>query len=471
MPMIVWDIETSGVSKHHDIPLQAAFIVCSDDLVVQREIVLRGRLPQHVIPSPDALLITRTTPEMIDSAPLSQLEFVQAIAQVVSSAGPACWCAYNGLKFDELILRSAFFQTLHPVYATQAPGSTRADVMVMAQAIAAQEPWALNVPLNEVGKPTFKLGALCAANGIILPAENEHDALGDARATLALLRHLRQAAPVTFGMLMSNADRRHVLDLLRHNEVLALTQHYGAAKTLPVAPIVVSPVNRNAYAVADLTVDPSAYLLKNEVELAELLAIRGPRAIFTVATNVQPMLFEFGHGGAVIVDPLPVGEFRARARRIRDDHGFVARLTAVLGRQFSDRAPSAEPEEQIYDNFIAKPDQAHSRRWHEIAWDQRHRFAQAVIDDPRLKVFARRMVFEAAPETMPPVERAAMRAWLIDRLLTDIDRPWMTIPAARRRLAELAAACDPSDVGRVQHIADIVDWFDAKTVTLNAMSD
>jgi exodeoxyribonuclease I len=469
MPMIVWDTETSGVSKHHDVPLQAAFVVCSDDLVVQREIVLRGRLPQHVIPSADALVITRTTPEMLDGAPLSQLEFVQAIAEVVSSAGPACWCAYNGLKFDELILRSAFFQTLHPVYSTQSPGSTRADVMVMAQAIAAQEPWALTVPVNDAGKPTFKLGALCAANGIILPAVDEHDALGDARATLALLRHLKEAAPVTFRMMMTNADRRHVLDMLRGNEVLALTQHYGAAKTLPVAPIVVSPSNGNAYAVADLSVDPDTYLFMSEGELTDLLAIRGPRPIFSITANAQPMLFPFEHGVAVIADPLPLAEYRARARRIRDDHRFVARLAAVLGRQFSDRAPAAEPEERIYDHFIAKSDQMHSRRWHEIPWDQRHRFAQAVIDDPRLKVFARRMVFEAAPETMPPAERAAMKAWLVDRLLTDIDRPWTTIPAARRRLAEIAAACDPGDGGRMQHIADIVAWLDAKTASLTAM--
>lgn len=471
MTIVMYDTETSGLSRHYDVPLQAAFIVCSDDLVVQQEIVLRGRPPQHVIPSPDALLTTRTTPAMLYGAPLSHLGLMQAIASVVSTAGPARWIGHNSLKFDEIILREGFFQTLHPVYATQAPGCTRADVMVMAQAIAAQEPWALTVPLNEAGKPTFRLGPLCAANGIVLPDDEAHDALADARATLALMRLLKVAAPATFGMMMANADRRHVLDMLRLTDVLALTQHFGVAKTLPVAPIVVSPVNGNAYAVADLAVDPDSYLDKSEVELAELLAIRGPRPIFTVVANAQPMLFEFGHGGAVIVDSLPLEEYRARARRIRDDHGFVARLAAVLGRQFSDRAAAPEPEEQIYDRFITKPDQAHCRRWHEIDWEQRDRFAQALIDDPRLKAFARRMVFEAAPATMAPNDRAAMKAWLVDRLLTDIDRPWTTIPAARRRLAELAAACDPADGERLRHIGEIAAWLDVKSASLNAITD
>lgn len=469
MTIVIYDLETTGLSRHYDVPLQAAFLVCSDDLVVQDEIVLRGRPPQHVVPAPDALLTTRVTPAMLDGAPLSYLELMQAIAGVVAKNKPACWVGFNNIRFDETILRQGFYQTLHPVFATQAPGCARADVMVMAQAIAAQEPWALTVPLNEAGKPTFRLGPLCRANGIVMPDDEAHDALADARATLALMQHLREAAPTTFGMMMANAERRHVLDTLRHADLLALTQHFGAARTLPMAPIVVSPVNGNAYALADLAVDPDDYLDKSEVELADLLAIRGPRPIFTIAANAQPMLFPFEHGGAVIVDPLLVEGYRARARRIRDDHGFVARLAAVLGRQFSDRPIGPEPEEQIFDRFVTKPDQAHSRRWHEIGWEQRDRFAQAVIDDPRLQAFSRRIVFEAAPATMAPADRAGMKAWLVDRLLTDIDRPWTTIPAARRRLAELAAACDPADAERLRHIGEIVAWLDAKSASLNAM--
>lgn len=471
MTIVVYDTETSGLSRHHDVVLQAAFIVCSDDLVVQREIVLRGRPPQHVIPSPDALLTTRTTPAMLDGAPLSHLGLMEAIASVVSTAGPACWVGFNSLKYDETILRQCFFQSLHPVYATQAPGCTRADVMVMAQAIATQEPWALTVPLNEAGKRTSRLGSLCAANGIVLPDGEAHDALADARATLALMRHLREAAPTTFEMMMANADRRHVIDMLRSTEVMALTQHFRTARTLPVVPIAVSPVNGNAFAVADLAVDPDVYLEKSEAELAEVIAIRGPRPIFTIAANAQPMLFRFEHGGAVIVNPLPIEEYRSRAGRVLGDRGFVARLTAVLGRQFSDRAAAPEPEEQIYDRFVTKPDQTHSRRWHEMGWEQRSRFADAVIDDPRLKAFSRRMVFEAAPDTLAPPDRAAMQAWLVDRLLTDIDRPWMTIPAARRRLADLAGACDPENAERLSLIAEIAAWLDAKSASLNAMND
>lgn len=471
MTTVIYDTETTGLSRHYDVPLQAAFIVCDDDLVVQHEIVLRGRPPQHIIPSPDALLTTRTTPGMLDGAPLSHLDLMQSIASVVSKVGPARWIGYNSLKFDETILRQGFFQTLHPVYATQAPGCMRGDVMVMAQAIAAHEPSALAVPLNEIGKPTFQLGPLCAANGIALPDNEAHDALADARATLAIFRHLRAAAPATFAIMMANSDRRHVLDMLRGTELLALTQHFGAPRTLPVAPIVASPTNGNAFAVADLTVDPGTYIETSEAELAGLLAIRRPRPIFTIAANAQPMLFQFEHGEAGIVAPLSIEDYRARAQRVRANHGFVARLTAVLGRQFSDRAIASEPEEQIYDRFVAKLDQAHSRRWHEISWEQRDRFGQVVVGDPRLQAFSRRMVFEAAPATMAPADRAAMTTWLVDRLLSDVDRPWMTIPAARRRLAALAAASDPGDVDRLKTIADISAWLDAKSASLDAMTD
>lgn len=64
-----------------------------------------------------------------------------------------------------------------------------------------------------------------------------------------------------------------------------------------------------------------------------------------------------------------------------------------------------------------------------------------------------------------------MTTWLVDRLLTDVERPWTTIPAARRRLAALVEASDPGDVDRLRNIADISAWLDAKSAALDAMAD
>ena len=73
----------------------------------------------------------------------------------------------------------AYYQSLLPVYQTNTNGNGRADVMRMAQVVAACVPNAIAVPINGARKRTFKLELIAEANGIRL--DNAHEALADAR--------------------------------------------------------------------------------------------------------------------------------------------------------------------------------------------------------------------------------------------------------------------------------------------------
>ena len=48
------DLEASGLRPRFDAPLQATFVQCDANLAVQRELTLRYRLPDHIVPAPDA---------------------------------------------------------------------------------------------------------------------------------------------------------------------------------------------------------------------------------------------------------------------------------------------------------------------------------------------------------------------------------------------------------------------------------
>ena len=137
----------------------------------------------------------------------------------------------------------------------------------MAHAIAALRLEALTVPLVD-GKPSFKLGPLCRANGIDLAEAAAHDALADVRATLALMKLLRERAPDLFAMLMANARKDVRAALLREEEILVL--HNGFGGPAPVTGILASPTNPSAWLVVDLTIDPETYLGLSEAELAAL---------------------------------------------------------------------------------------------------------------------------------------------------------------------------------------------------------
>lgn len=166
MTFLFYDLETSGLAPAWNVLLQAAFVTTDGDLYPLHETVLRARLPAHVVPAPDALLVTGLDPDRIEAGPLSQLELMRAIAGILEAASPAAIIGFNTMAYDEEVLRHGFFQTLQPPYATSMPGFARADVLIMLRAVAMLTPGAITIPVTPAGRPSMRLGPVCRANGI-----------------------------------------------------------------------------------------------------------------------------------------------------------------------------------------------------------------------------------------------------------------------------------------------------------------
>ena len=163
MPYVFYDTETTGTNTDFDQILQFAAIKTDDDLNELDRFEIRCRLLPHIVPAPGALLITGVTPQMLlDPALPSHYEAIRQIRNNLIEWSPAIFLGYNSIKFDEGLLRQAFFQTLHPVYLTNTNGNTRADVMRIVHAASVYAPDSIAVAVDEKGKPTFRLGAFSA---------------------------------------------------------------------------------------------------------------------------------------------------------------------------------------------------------------------------------------------------------------------------------------------------------------------
>jgi exodeoxyribonuclease-1 len=209
MPFVFYDTETTGTDTTFDQILQFGAIRTNDDLEIEDSksdvISFRCRRLPHVVPSPGALLVTQTGVRSLDDADLSHYEMMRAILDRLNRWLPAIFLGYNSMKFDEHLLRQAFFQTLLPVYTTNTNGCYRGDVMLMAQAVAAYAPAALTVPRDAKGNQVFKLGEVVRANGIALDERSAHDASNDARATVELARLIKRKAPGVWSAMVRNA--------------------------------------------------------------------------------------------------------------------------------------------------------------------------------------------------------------------------------------------------------------------------
>lgn len=205
MDFVFYDLETTGISPEFDQPLQFAAIWTDENFVEKARINIRCRLAPHILPSPQALVVTRVAPDhLIDPSLPSLLDFAQQVAELTERWSPSIWVGYNTMKFDEEVLRQTFYQNLLPnVYATLFNGNTRFGILPAVYAAFVRDPDLFDWPADNTGRRSFKLDRLAPANGF--NAHNAHDALGDVEATIHLARQFASRSPALWAELLQAA--------------------------------------------------------------------------------------------------------------------------------------------------------------------------------------------------------------------------------------------------------------------------
>ena len=165
MSFIIYDVETTGLSKRFDQILHFAAIRADEHLAPLDRVEFRSRLLPNVVPSPKALHITGVSfDEINDATRPSHYQMVCQIQGTLREWSPAMFLGSNSIRFDEEFLRQAFYQCLHPTFLTNTNSNARADVLNLVRAVATLRPGVLLTPQNSVGTPVFRLAELAAAN-------------------------------------------------------------------------------------------------------------------------------------------------------------------------------------------------------------------------------------------------------------------------------------------------------------------
>jgi exodeoxyribonuclease I len=437
MAFVFYDLETTGTATAFDQILQFAAIRTDNALNVLETFNIRCRLLPYVVPSPGALLVTGVEVTDLIGAPLSHFEMMRQIHSKMTewSAGGAIFIGWNSMRFDEIMLRQGYYQTLLPIYQTNTNGNGRADLMRMAQVVSACLPNSIVVPRDASGKRIFKLGAVAEANAVAL--NNAHEAMSDTQAVLEIAGLMRRAAPKLWDALIANARKAAPLRLIRDNSVLLLSESYwGAPYNFIVAPIAANVTNSNEWGVFDLQFDPLPFLNADEAALRN--AIDGKvKRIRRVSTNAQPSLLslEFApddiRGGR-----LPITTYLARAQAVREQPDFCRRVGRLLADRYTDQTPPCYVEDKIYSSFAASVDEVRMRNFQGCGWPKRRAIIDTLEDD-RFRELGNRVFASERFDLLSDEEGRQWRSWRHDRLLANGDVPWLTIPAARAQLNEL----------------------------------
>lgn len=412
---VFYDTETTGLEAPYDQIVQFAAIRTDSDFNELDRVNLHCRLRPHVTPSEEALAVTGLTLEDLQDPSLpSNYDMAVQLSELLGSWSPSVFVGHNTINFDEAFLRQLFYQNLLPIYLTNTRGNSRADTLVMARAFADARPGSFEVPCDHDGKSIFKLEHLALANGF--GAFKAHDALADVEATVFLAKLLRDADPDLFDHFLDMGSRQNAEAMLRLDS--PVFRHFsvnGDRELLPLGALPDLCPEHGRVATIDLTL-PVDELLKIDFENYETLAglrLGGRQVIRKIATNRSPAVVSSelsGFAGDGVFE-----HWKEKLAVLRQDEVFLRKVREFLVRIQPEYERSENVEEQIFDGFPSRSDEALMHEFHQVPWPNRwpiiHEFEHI-----RWRSLGQRLIAEHAVDDLPSDVVDRYTAWLEARL-------------------------------------------------------
>jgi len=419
--LVVYDNEATDADVRHGQITQFGAIRADMDFNVLEDKNLRVRRLPWVVPSPKALEVTRMDPRSLsaDGAVSEYVASGEIEKFLVPGYGvPRVMLTYNGLKFDDELLRTTLFRNLRRPWFSSDKLTTRVDLLSIVRLAHAIAPDSLVVPTGDEGAPTWKLERLAPANGIEMEA---HDALSDARATLELAKMVARRAPAAWQAGLDCGKASKVEELLSSaaaaGRPVYLFTHFGSAEIVPCA--VIGTDGKKKWILADLRKEahPSA-----PDEIADVIFSRGT-PFPVVRSNAAPIFLDAAAASRIDpgIDPAAIA---ARSMEIKLDKALRdGAVSALRERPYSEPEVGLTSEERIYSGFVSDRERPTMTSFHRAStWEEKLNVA-ASFKDPRLVDFSARIIIDACRHgeaDLPHDSVAALEAACSEALF----RPW-----------------------------------------------
>jgi exodeoxyribonuclease I len=447
LPFVFYDSETTGLSAEFDQVLQFGAIRTDANLSELERFEIRCRIQQHVVPSPQALLVTGISPESLTDPSLpSHYEAMQTIERKMREWGPSAYVGYNSINFDEKFLRQAFYQSLLPIYGTNTNRNIRGDVLNIVHGAYIHAPQSIKVPRNEKGNLTFKLDRLAPENGH--KHENAHDAMADVEATIHMCEIIKRCDASLWRELVATMSKQRVIQLCEDAELVHYTTSYFGRVFHYVLKL--CGESDGVFVGFDLSRDPAEFVDHTVDQIvADFGASR--KSLRRFYPNQHPILIPMSSEDAALKLPgLTKDDIQHRIVTIDKNsrylEGVQSALKIISAQKDKDKSEE-EPylEREIHGGALANSDAGKLIKFKQAeGWGSKLAIANG-FDDLRFKEIAYRLAYQSDPNVLPNTILDQMRQWHLERVMSnDPSVPWMTVPKALLILDGLEENADPS---------------------------
>ncbi len=263
-----YDLETSGLSPRNDRIMQ--FAGQRTDLklrpIGEPENFL-VKMANDVLPSPEAIMVTKITPLQTLSDGLTEDETAKHLLANVFTPGTIA-VGFNNVRFDDEFLRHLFWRNYQDPYAWASFDERgRWDLLDVVRLVRAIRPEGINWPVDEDGKPVNKLELLTKVNN--LEHTKAHDALSDVEGLIAIARMIQQKQPKMWDYLLSIRHKKAVEKMVNLQTPQPFVYASGRYSKDHNATTVAYPITTSGryLLVYDLRYDPTELVNKSAEEL------------------------------------------------------------------------------------------------------------------------------------------------------------------------------------------------------------
>lgn len=447
-----YDLETSGLNAAYQRIMQFAGQRTDYELnPIGDPVNVLVRLTEDILPEPEAILITKTTPQQTQAEGMSEPELMRLLAEQVFLPNTTM-VGFNNIRFDDEFMRFSLWRNFYDPYEwCYRDGRSRWDMLDVVRMTRALRPDGIIWPVDAKGEPTNRLEELSKANGLL--HDQAHDALSDVTATIEVARLIKQTQPKLFKYLLDMRAKPAVaklVNLANPQPFVYASGRYGKAKSFTTVALPIAPASRDGGAlVYDLTVNPEPFLGLTVKQLKD-------KAFASWDERKKPDFVglpvkELFYNKAPAVAPLGVMD-AASWQRLKLDKAATTKHAALLAQNpdFSAKLanvyqhkpafkPAPDVEGQLYDGFM--PDQDKLRLEVVRAADEKSLATfQPEFVDQRLSELFVRYKARNYPKTLTDDERKTWETYRTQKFALTGPRFVDSLQKATARYANDAAA-------------------------------
>ena len=427
---VFYDFETSSSNKSWGQIIQIGAILTNDSLEELDRYEARCRLSPSIIPEAMALIVNKSSPQMLKAANLSHYEMVRQFVQTLKRWGKSTYIGYNSIDFDEEFLRSTLFKTLEYPYLTSTSGNNRGDLLNLARAANLYYPNTLKNPISEKGNAVYKLDKMAPLNGI--EHGDAHSAIGDVVATLGIAKIILNKASNVWKASQLTTNKDQSLEVIK-NEMYFCTNEYFYGKSRPYVQTYVCqhPIYKWPKCF-DLRHDPTIYIDMSISDLKQAMK-KNPKFLRTVRHNKHPIIMNPTYGNTFDeYKMLGKEKLSLRAKLIRENKKFAEKISIILQEEVDEKELTKSQEdiyeeESIYSKFTGPEDNKIMPEFHNTDWANKINVLNKFKDE-RLQYFGKRLIYEEKPDLLPKNEYDKIHKSIAKRLLSTNNEKWNTIP-------------------------------------------